>query len=115
MQGETVRLTKELLIWQEHLRTTKKNDTVALRDLLPYKKLCERAEMPAATRIVGGFLGELAAWCKANDLPPLNSIAVNSESLIPGMGYDRAEGCSYNTWWEDVLACVRTKYPQRIP
>jgi hypothetical protein len=64
--------------------------------------------MPAAIEAVGEFLGELASWWEANDLPPLNSLAVNSNTLIPGVGYDRAPNWSYETWWDDVQKCERT-------
>jgi hypothetical protein len=115
MREETIRLARELLVWHDWIRTKRKNGVVALTDLALYKKLCERAGVPDLYRPVGIFLGELATWCKEKGLPPLNSLAVNAETHIPGVGYDSADGCSYNTWWNDVVACIESDYPPRIP
>jgi len=116
MRPETVRLATVLLEWHARIRADKKNaDTVTPNDLIPYKKLCERAGVPEITRIVGTFLGELASWCSDNRLPPLNSLAVNGEELKPGPGYDNAEGCSEINWWNEVRDCVSADYPPTIP
>jgi hypothetical protein len=114
MREETIRIARELLFWQVYIRSRRTSETVTLHDLVPYKKLCERAGIPDAYRIVGEYLGELATWCKDNNLPPLNCLAVNGETLIPGIGYDSADGCSYETWWKDVQKCVDCMYPERI-
>lgn len=115
MRGETIRLAKELLWWHTHIKKHKTADTVAPRDLIPYKKLCERAGVPDAYRVVGGFLGELASWCAGHNLPPLNSLAINGAEQKPGPGYDHAEGCSEINWWKEVEACIAADYPSRIP
>ncbi len=115
MNVEAQRLAKELLVWHAHIRANRRADAWALGDLAPYKKLCERAGIGGAERIVGPYLGELAEWCKRNDLPPLNSLAVNAQTRIPGVGYDGAPNCSYETWVEDVGRCLATQYPPQIP
>jgi hypothetical protein len=114
MRGETIRLAKELLWWRDHLKTTLTADTLQPRDLIPYKKLCERAGVPDAYPVVGDFLGELASWCISHNLPPLNSLAINGLEHKPGPGYDRAEGCSEINWWKEVLECFAADYPPKI-
>jgi hypothetical protein len=40
------------------------------------------------------FLFEIHEWCTDHDLPPINALAANNETLIPGDGYpDRDRGC----------------------
>jgi hypothetical protein len=92
MREETIRLARELLVWHNAIRARRKNDDVSLSDLAPYKRLCERAGVPDLYRLVGTFLGELATWCKDNGLLPLNSLAVNAGTHIPGIGCDTADG-----------------------
>ena len=53
----------------------------------------ERA-YPYLTHGVGHFLGQVAEWCQGNGLPPLNSLAVNAETKMPGDGYYTAAGRS---------------------
>lgn len=53
MEVESTLIAKELLFWHGHIRRSKTADTVTPYDLIPYKKLCERAGIPDAHRIVG--------------------------------------------------------------
>lgn len=115
MRPETELLAAQLLECHAKIKHTHKIfDTVTQHDLIPYKKLCEKAGIPDAYRVVGSFLGELASWCKTHNLPPLNSLAINGTDLKPGPGYDGAEGCSEINWWNEVKACIEANYPQRI-
>ena len=57
------------------------------RYTIPYSSLCAQAGRPDITRIVGGLLGEAAAWCAELGYPPLTLMAVNAESEPPGTGY----------------------------
>jgi hypothetical protein len=83
--------------------------------LIPYGTLCDRAGVPYLTRGVGNFLREVAEWCHDNDWPPINSLAVNHDSLMPGEGYDLAPGCSLLHWPDQVKACITfTGYPDTI-
>lgn len=74
--------------------------------LIFYDKLCNEAGVPHLTRIVGQFLGEVAELCASKGWPPINSLAVNKESRMPGDGYDEAVGCSLFSWADEVRACI---------
>jgi hypothetical protein len=115
MEAETILLAKELLFWHGHIRQSRTAETVTPYDLIPYKKLCERAGLPDAYRIVGRWLVEIAEWCYIQNLPPLNSLAINGGEYKPGPGYDRADGCSEINWWKEVQACIAADYPTHIP
>jgi hypothetical protein len=84
--------------------------------LIAYGDLCSRARVPELVRIVGGYLAEIADLCATNDWPPLNALAVNSESRLPGDGYDEAVGCSEKNWSVEVAQCIRfAGYPRQMP
>jgi hypothetical protein len=84
---------------------------------LTYGTICDRAKMPALTHIVGRFMGEIAQWCADNGWPPLNSLAVNAESWIPGASYDGAGCiCELFRWPQQVRECIKfRKYPRAVP
>jgi hypothetical protein len=89
--------------------------SVAPQHMLPYGELCAKANLGYLTRTVGHFLGQVAEWCHENGLPPLNSLAVNEQTRMPGEGYDGAAGCSLAHWWNEVQACITcSTYPHRI-
>jgi hypothetical protein len=49
-------------------------------------------------------------------MPPLNSLAVNAQTGIPGASYDGAGGFHTVDWPRDVDACIRIgKYPATAP
>jgi hypothetical protein len=83
---------------------------------LTYGAVCERAKMPDLTRIVGRFMEEIAQWCGENGWPPLNSLAVNAENWMPGVGYDGAGGiCEERLWPQQVRECIKfKKYPRTV-
>src|SRR5262245_33580397 len=88
------------------------------RYTISYNELCGKAKAHDLTRIVGKFLGEIADWCAAEDWPPLNALAVNAETGIPGEGYDKAGGglCNIVNWPAEIERCIRFKeYPLRMP
>jgi hypothetical protein len=114
MRLETELLAAGLLKCHAGIRAHRTPETVTPRDLIPYKKLCERAGVPHIVRAVGNFLGELAEWCFEHKLPPLNSLAINGEEMKPGPGYDTAAGCSEINWWAEVKACIAADYPPHI-
>ncbi len=74
--------------------------------VIPYGVLCERAGLSYLTHSVGPFLREIAVWCHENGWPPINSLAVNYATRMPGEGYDKAPGCSLPRWPEEVAACI---------
>lgn len=83
--------------------------------LLPYGELCQRAALPYLTRTVGYFLQQVAQWCHDNGWPPINSLAVNHESRMPGEGYEGAPGCSLLRWPVDVEVCIAfDAYPEVV-
>jgi hypothetical protein len=66
--------------------------------------------------IVGTFLEEIAEWCEAEEFPPLNSLAVNGTTGIPGAGYDGAGNFYIVDWPNDAEACIRFDgYPRSAP
>ena len=74
--------------------------------LIPYGVLCDRAGLSYVTHHVGPFLREIAQWCYDNGWPPINSLAVNYATHMPGEGYKKAPGCSLRHWPEEVAACI---------
>jgi hypothetical protein len=83
--------------------------------LLTYAVLCDHAGVPHLTRAVGPFLREVAEWCEGNGWPPLNALAVNRETRMPGDGYDGAPGCSLLAWPDEARAAVDfERYPIRL-
>ena len=99
------------------IATEEISDDLVNECTLTYGTVCERAGMPDLKRIVGQFLEEVAAWCADNEWPPLNSLVVNAESLIPGGGYDGAGGlCAHHLWPQQVRECIKFReYPRAIP
>jgi hypothetical protein len=83
---------------------------------IPYGDLCNAAGVPHVLMVVGKFLQEIAEWCEAEGFPPLNSLAVNSRTGIPGDGYDGAGNFYIVDWPRDAEACVRfADYPATAP
>jgi hypothetical protein len=76
------------------------------RSVISYGILCDRAGVPFLTHSVGWFLEEIAEWCAGNSWPLLNALAVNSETRMPGDGYEGAAGGSLSTWAEEVKKCI---------
>ena len=74
--------------------------------VIPYGLLCERAGLANFAHRVGPLLREIAEWCHENGWPPINSLAVNYATRMPGPGYDQAPGCSLQRWPEEVAACI---------
>ena len=116
MTPEARALAQALL---NHHRQVCRSRTSAQRSVdlcvIPYGLLCERAGLPYLTHSVGHFLREVAEWCTANGWPPINALAVNRESKMPGEGYDGAPGCSLLRWPEEVRACIEfDRYPEAV-
>lgn len=76
------------------------------RGVITYGTFCERAGVPFLTHSVGKFLGEVAEFCNDEGWPPINALAVNSETRMPGEGYDGASGCTIALWPEEVRKCI---------
>jgi hypothetical protein len=117
MRAETHRIGQALL---DHHRTVRKAPGVRVTDadvnrcLITYSALCERAGVPWLVRTVGSFLGELASWCSSMGYPPINALAVNATTRMPGDGYYGAEQC--HEWPREVRECLAFQgYPAKMP
>lgn len=120
MRAETVKLGQALL--DHHRATTTRLPPHTVRRIIPsqytiqYSKLCEQAGVPHVLRMVGSFLGEVAEWCAARGYPPINSLAVNGTTGLPGDGYDGAGGFHIVNWPANVEQCIRFPgYPVAFP
>jgi hypothetical protein len=86
------------------------------RCVVAYGELCRGAGYPGIERGVGKFLQEVAEWCAEQGWPPLNSLAVNGETRVPGESYEVAPGCSLLGWPEEAAECiVFDRYPEVGP
>lgn len=84
--------------------------------VITYRELCQQAGTPGLEQGVGPFLQEVAEWCAARGYPPINSLAVNGQTRVPGDSYDRAPGCSIHNWDAEVTASiVFAAYPPTAP
>lgn len=61
---------------------------------------------------LGYYLGEIARFCAANQLPPLNALVVNSKNKSPGESYEGSEDSS--EWKRDVFAVLICHYPEDL-
>jgi hypothetical protein len=84
--------------------------------LISYGLLIERAGLSAylAPRSISPFLREIAEECAKLGLKPLNALAVNGETRMPGASYDAAGGFRLSEWAKDVPETIKTKYPHKI-
>lgn len=111
-----------IALLRHHREATKRNPPRATGRLVEslytvaYSDLCVRAGVPHVQRIVGQFLGEIAQWSRDNGFPPLNSLAVNAATGLPGEGYDGAGGFLIADWPEEVAQVIRfAGYPINVP
>jgi hypothetical protein len=117
MRPESRALGQALL--DHHRQATMKappgKKVIPARYTIRYGDLCSRAGVPHLTKIVGGFLQEVAEWCANAEFPPLNALAVNDTGM-PGDGYDGAGGFTIVNWPAEVETCIRFPgYPAKMP
>jgi hypothetical protein len=108
-----------VLLEHHRFRVYRQDGTVPSWDecRITYGDLCSQAGVPHLTRNPGVFLAEVAAWCFAHNprLPPINALAVNAETDMPGDNYDLAPGCSLLNWPAERDAVIRCRdYPEAI-
>ena|ERR1019366_3336665 len=118
MRAESRALCRELLLHHQAMTAAHPpgKHVITRRYTLAYGDLCSRAGVPHLTRIVGQFLAEVAEWCADSGFPPLNALAVNGTTGVPGEGYDGAGGFAAVDWPDDVEACIRFNgYPAAPP
>jgi len=85
------------------------------RCVITYGDLCQDAGYPQVTQSVGRYLQEVAVYCQQQGWPPLNSLAVNQDSRIPGDNYDVAPGCSLIDWPSQAERCIEFDgYPEMV-
>ncbi|WP_434622697.1 hypothetical protein [Azospirillum sp. B2RO_4] len=70
--------------------------------LLTYKELSDA--IGVHWRVANLYLGIIQKYCKEKDLPPLQSIAVNAKTGLPGNGYSGSSNNkkAHNTVLADV-------------
>jgi hypothetical protein len=85
---------------QEHL------DLYPRGCLIAYGELSARIGAPELTRSIGSFLFHVAKLCEEHGWPPLNALAVNKDSKMPGGGYDDAAQCDLVKWPDEVKDCM---------
>lgn len=78
-----------------------------------YGAMCADAGVPHLIRHTGPFLYEVAEWCQARKLPPINSLVVLENEWIPGDSYGEAPGCTLAGWVREVEDCIGCRrYPE---
>ena len=83
--------------------------------VITYGELCLKADVPGLEQGIGRFLQEVAEWCVASDWPPINSLAVNAISRMPGDSYELAPGCNLLTWPDEDARCIAFMgYPPNV-
>lgn len=90
-------------------------DELIRKATISYKALLITIGAPGSlAESIGTYLGEVAEWCDARSLPPINTLAINAALGMPGPGYFTAAGAS-DKWEDDVRNCIACKgYPPRI-
>ena len=73
--------------------------------LTTYGKIRIAAGVSAPPIKLGRYLGEVARFCMANHLPPLNALVVNGKSMTPGGAYEGTD------WERDAFAALICRYP----
>jgi hypothetical protein len=113
MKAESVELANALL--EQHRLTCMTGNEPYRTCTMSYGDLCRNAHVEHILRPVGSFLQEVAQWCADHGYPPLNSLAVNADTRIPGQSYDLAPGCQFDNWEVDVQRCIAFRgYPERV-
>ncbi len=79
---------------------------------ITYGELC--ALIGLHHRAAGWFLGVIQRFCRQNSLPPLQAVAVNKQTRVPGSGYVATPrgGRAYR---KALGAVYGEKWPRRAP
>ena len=122
MNPLSVDLANALLARHQHICLSFTGDAEAVSEELirkatiAYKSLLLKVGAPESlAESIGWYLEEVAQWCDARGLPPINTLAVNASLGMPGPGYFTAPGSTAN-WGNDVRRCIACKsYPTKVP
>jgi hypothetical protein len=83
--------------------------------LITYGEVCEAAGLPLLTEAISICLWEIAEFCADNGWPPLNAIVINARTREPGKGYEKAPGCSRESWLDEAQRCLDfAHYPDLV-
>jgi hypothetical protein len=108
---EAQKLAQALLDHHRKVCRTRSGETSSTDScLITYGAICDRVGLPHIKPKMGKYLREVAQWCRGNNWPPLNALAVNHDTRKPGHGYDGAPGCSLERWQDEVTACINFAY-----
>lgn len=111
MRPEAIALSNQLL--QHHRNVCIIGNEPHSRCVIAYGELCSDAGVSHILLSVGQYLREVAEWCAENNMPPLNSLAVNGTTRVPGDKYDAAPGCSLLNWPDEIQRCIAFRnYPE---
>jgi hypothetical protein len=82
--------------------------------LTTYGDIRAASGVTAAPRKLGPYLGEIARFCIANRIPPLNALVVNGKTRKPGESYLGSGGSSETEWKRDAFAALIFQYPENL-
>jgi hypothetical protein len=87
-------------------------DIANRRGRISYGDLCSKLKLHH--RAAGWFLGVIQNYCRVNGLPPLQALAVNKATHIPGSGYagSSRDGRAYR---QALEAVYRTRWSKTCP
>lgn len=113
MTNRAIKIGNKLLKQRRKVRGRAVTQRSVNRATIFYKRLCRA--VGTGRKKIGRPLKEIAEWCRAHNLPPLNALAVSRKTYEPSPDYDGAGGFRLGDWPTDVrkvLAC--RKYPKRF-
>jgi hypothetical protein len=111
MTPEAIAMLQFLLDIHAH-RCVEQELTAIQQCTITYTELCNGAGVPHLVRNTSPFLLEVAQWCQARNLPPINSLVVLADERVPGDAYNDAPGCSLGNWATEVQDCIANRqYP----
>lgn len=114
MTPEAIAMLQFLLDIHAH-RCVEQKLTAIQQCTITYTELCNGAWVPHLVRNTSPFLLEVAQWCQARNLPPINSLVVLADERVPGDAYNDAPGCSLGNWATEVQDCIANRqYPATV-
>jgi len=115
MSDRAVKLANALLKHQRQFRRDPKyvNQKAVEHAIITYKDLGTMAG--TGWRDIGHLLRDIAEWCDEQGWPPLNALAVSSQTHEPSKEYDGAGNFKSVDWPYDVRKCIGfNRYPGKV-